>query len=121
MTRAEDLDGDAVAHRYTPALRRSLADLLDNPQRFVARDQREHPRPHEVPAVLLDIAAAHTARFNPQQSLVRADNRPRKLPDLVRQRSRLYCASNHQNPPGIVSSSYRGMSGTGSAFSSGGV
>ena len=84
-------------------------------------DQREHARAYEVAAVLLHVGPTHPARLDAQKPVVVADARARELPDLVGQRSRLYSASNHQNPPGMVSSSYRGMSGTGSAFSTGGV
>ena len=121
MAGPEDLDGYAVAHLNAPAFRRPFAHLFDHTQRLVPRDQREHPGTHQVAAVLLHVAPAHAAGFDAQQSFIRADRRPVELTDLVRQRSCLYGASNHQNPPGIVSSSYSGISGNGSAFSAGGV
>src|SRR6185437_4537382 len=121
----ENLEGHAVARLHAPALRGTLADLLDHPEWFVARDQRIHLRPAEVAAVGLHVAATDPARLKAQEPVVGADLRAGEGAQLERPGSRLdSCAHvlGHLGAPSItVVTPSSGTTGTGPAFSSGGV
>ena len=67
----QHLDRDAVADVDAPALGGAVADPLDDAERLVARDER--PLGGEDPRILLGIASADAARFDPQEAAVVVD------------------------------------------------
>jgi hypothetical protein len=75
--RLEDLDSDTVAGLHTPSLGGPIADLLDDPDGLVPRDEPESRR--KVARVLLMIRTAQTAGLDTQQTVIRSDGRQRDL------------------------------------------
>ena len=69
----QHLDRDAVADVDAPALRRPVADLLDDAERLVSGNHRIRDRQHA--GVLLGVAAADAARLDAQQSRCRRRSR----------------------------------------------
>ena len=77
------LDCDTIATPDAPAARGLVTDLLDVPDRLMTRDHRiAQPKLAESTVILLDVAAAHTARLEPQQPRVGADLGELKFIDL---------------------------------------
>jgi hypothetical protein len=77
------LDRDTIAAPDAPTMSGLVADLLDIPDWLMTRDHRiaqsELP---ESAVILLDVAAAHAARLEPQQARVRTNLRQVKFFDL---------------------------------------
>ena len=63
VTGDEGLNDNPVTHINTPAPGRTVADLLDHTEGFMAGDEGE--RHGQDPAVLLGIAATDTAGLDP--------------------------------------------------------
>jgi acyl-CoA thioesterase-2 len=72
----EDLHRHALALGHTPTRGCVRADLVDDPDRLVARHEREAAV--ELTGVLLVVGAAEAARLDAQQRVVDTDARPRK-------------------------------------------
>jgi hypothetical protein len=79
LTGLEHLDGHPVAGGHTPTLCRSGADGVDGSDGLVTRNERKPAR--ELAGVLLMVGPAQRAGRNPNQRIVVAEVRERKLPD----------------------------------------
>src|SRR5207302_6453394 len=113
----QDLERHPVARLDAPARGRTLADLLDDAQWLVPRDDGRLASTPGVP-VLLDVAAADAAGLDPQQAVIGPGPRAGKLTELDLARSHLDRRANHlghDRPPS------RGIGGRGPALSSDGV
>jgi hypothetical protein len=84
----ERFDRDAISDVDAPALGGAISDLLDDAERFVARDDRQGNRQHA--GILLGVTAADSACFYSQQGAVRIDLGQRELPQLERTWRRLH-------------------------------
>lgn len=74
------LHHDPVAHVHAPAPGCVVADLGDDAQRFVPRDDRH--RGAQLPFVLFVVAAADAAGFHLQERGIRVDIGQRNVPGL---------------------------------------
>src|SRR6266851_5567481 len=99
------LDRDPVALLETPSARRLSADFLDHADRLMPRHDRQlQAHAVELAVVLVDVAAANSARLDAHQGVVVADSGQLELLDLVAPVAHLYdgtCLRHSSSLPGI--------------------
>src|SRR5260370_29010343 len=99
------LDRDPVALLETPSARRLSADFLDHADRLMPRHDRQlQAHAVELAVVLVDVAAANSARLDAHQGVVVADSGQLEFLDLVAPVAHLYdgtCLRHSSSLPSI--------------------
>src|ERR1700677_4357073 len=78
-TSAGWLDGDAIARLKSPTARRFSTNLFDNSDGFVSGNHRQTQQAVELAVVLINVAAADAAGFDPHQGVIGANARQLEL------------------------------------------